>query len=64
MEWIAFIPMRAGSRGLENKNTRTLNGIPLYMHTINCAKKAKASQIYISTNISQILQEKIEGFVT
>ena len=35
MKTLYVIPARAGSRRLPGKNTAELDGIPLYMHTVN-----------------------------
>lgn len=52
---IAFIPLRAGSKGLPGKNTKVLNGKPLYQHTMEAALSTEVKEIYISTDINEIL---------
>lgn len=37
----AFIPARAGSKTIKNKNIKSLNGKPLIFYTLNFAKKIK-----------------------
>ena len=47
----AIIPARAGSKGLENKNIKILNGIPLMAHAIKFAVKANIfSRVLLSTD--------------
>lgn len=41
IEILGVIPARGGSKGLPNKNTKLLNGIPLIGHAILRAKKSK-----------------------
>lgn len=53
--WTAIIPLRAGSKGLPNKNILPLNGKPLYLYTVDAALNAGANRIIISTDISNIL---------
>lgn len=63
-DWTAIIPIREGSKGLANKNTKILAGQPLYQHTIDQALDAGASRIVISTDIAQVLQAKHHRRVT
>lgn len=58
MDWTAIIPIRQGSKGLPGKNTIPLGGLPLYLHSVEHAKKAGASRIIISTNIPEVLRQK------
>jgi len=53
--WTAIVPVRAGSKGLPNKNTRLLAGKPLYRHAVDQALVAGASRVLISTDIAEIL---------
>lgn len=53
--WTAIIPIRSGSKGLPGKNTRALNGIPLYMHSVRQAMEAGATKIVITTDIEEVL---------
>ena len=55
MEWITIIPIRAGSKGVKNKNIYPICGKPLYQYTVDFAMEAGAKKIYISTNITEIL---------
>ncbi len=53
--WTAIIPLRAGSKGLPNKNILPLNGQCLYLYAVNAALAAGASRIVISTDIVTVL---------
>ena len=64
MNWIALVPMRSGSKGIRNKNTVPIAGKPLYQYTIEAAIEAKASQIFISTNILGLPKRKYSSLVT
>ena len=61
MDWISIIPMRAGSKGVKNKNTRPICGKPLYQYTIDFARKAGTRKIYITTDIQDILSSPAEN---
>lgn len=52
---IAFIPARGGSKGLPGKNTKLLAGKPLYRHSVDQALAAGIEQVFISTDIDEIL---------
>ncbi|MCC6242663.1 MAG: acylneuraminate cytidylyltransferase family protein [Gemmatimonadaceae bacterium] len=54
--WTAIVPLRAGSKGLPNKNTRILAGKPLYSHAIEQALRAGASKVIVSTDIEEIVE--------
>ena len=60
MNWISIIPLRAGSKGLENKNIRFIKGKQLYRYTVDFALKAGTQQVYISTDIKEILSAPYE----
>jgi len=62
-DFTVIIPLRAGSKGLPNKNITELNGKPLYMHAVDLAIEAKASRIILTTNIVKVLQLKLTGQV-
>ncbi|WP_291064619.1 acylneuraminate cytidylyltransferase family protein [Hydrogenophaga sp.] len=53
--WTAVIPLRAGSKGLPQKNTRLLAGKPLYRHTIDQALAAGAQRVLVTTDIPEVL---------
>ena len=52
---IAFIPARAGSKGLAGKNTRPLLGRPLYVHAVEQAWAAGLDRVVISTDVDEIV---------
>jgi CMP-N-acetylneuraminic acid synthetase len=52
---LGIIPARAGSKGVPNKNVRSLNGKPLLAYTIAAAKKARLlNDLIVSTESPQI----------
>jgi CMP-N-acetylneuraminic acid synthetase len=53
---VAIIPARGGSKRLKNKNLQLLNGLPLFVHSINYAKENRdiIDSIYVSTDDSEI----------
>ena len=54
---LVIIPARAGSKRIKNKNTRLLNGKPLFMHTFEAAREVfQDSQICVSTDDKKILE--------
>lgn len=54
MNVIAFIPARAGSKGVAKKNVRILGGKPLIAHTIESALNVKQiSQVVVTTNCNE-----------
>lgn len=63
-DWTAIIPIRKGSKGLANKNIKTLAGQPLYEHTVDQALQAGASRIIISTDITQVIDASHHKRVT
>lgn len=55
MKTLAIIPARAGSKGVKDKNLRSLKGKPLISYTIECAKESKRiNEIIISTDHPEI----------
>lgn len=62
MKTIAIIPARGGSKRLPNKNSLSLGGIPLIVHSILYAQKNKAiiDEIYVSTNDETIKKIALE----
>lgn len=55
MNWISIIPMRAGSKGVKNKNIRLICGKPLYRYTVDFAFEAGTKKVYITTDIPEII---------
>lgn len=55
MEILAFIPARAGSKRVSNKNILPLEGKPLISYTIEAAKKARlVTRVLVSTDSEEI----------
>lgn len=54
-DYLAFLPLRAGSRGLANKNIRQFGGRPLFQHAIDQGVRCCGSCV-VSTDIAQVLQ--------
>ena len=60
MKYKVIIPARGGSKRLPKKNIRKLDGIPLFVHSINYANNFSLFQkndIYVNTDDDEI--EKI-----
>lgn len=55
-EIVAVVPVRAGSKGLPNKNTMQFNGLPLYMRTVHQALRM-TKKVLISTDIEEIIKK-------
>lgn len=62
--WTAVIPLRAGSKGLANKNTRSLAGKPVYLHAVDAAVAAGALRVVLSTDIPAVLAAELPSSVT
>ena len=56
------IPIRAGSKGLPGKNIRMLAGMPLFMHSVACARAAGIDDIVVATDIEDVLQSADHQF--
>lgn len=54
MASVALIPLRAGSKGLPGKNTRSLAGKPLFQHSIDHARSAGIERLIVSTDIEEL----------
>lgn len=55
MKILSFIPARAGSKRVENKNLRPLAGKPLIAYTIEAAKRSRTiNRIVVSTDSEEI----------
>ena len=55
MKWISVIPIRAGSKGIKNKNIQPVFDKPLYKYSIDSAIEAGATKIFISTDIREVI---------
>lgn len=61
--WTAVIPLRAGSKGLPSKNTRSLAGKPLYRHAVDQALQAGAQRVVITTDMPEVLTAELPAQV-
>ena len=65
MNYGALIPLRAGSKGIKNKNIKLLNGKPLCEYVLEaCLQSKNIDQIYVSTDsfeISKVVQSLSES---
>ena len=62
-ELTAIVPIRAGSKGLPNKNIMLVNGLPLYMHAVSQAIRTVGS-VVLSTDIESIDEIGLPPFCT
>jgi CMP-N-acetylneuraminic acid synthetase len=53
---LCFIPARAGSKSIKNKNLYKINSKPLIYYTIKFAQKIKNNFIFVSTDSTKILK--------
>lgn len=51
-----IIPLRAGSKGMPNKNISLLAGKPLYLHSLDHAKSIRANRIIVTTDINEVIK--------
>lgn len=58
---VAIVPVRAGSRGLKNKNLRPLAGVPLWERAVRQGLQAGADHVVVSTDIEELLTQDMEG---
>jgi CMP-N,N'-diacetyllegionaminic acid synthase len=54
MKSVAFIPARAGSKGIPDKNIKPLCGKPLVIYTLQSALNSQVDEIVISTDCEKI----------
>jgi len=58
---LAIIPARCGSKGLPDKNIKSLNGKPMIAYTIEAARQAsRVSRVIVSTDCENIARQAIE----
>ncbi len=55
--FVSVVPIRAGSKGIKNKNIAKIQGIPLYLRTVNQALRITEKCI-INTDIDSVLRKK------
>ncbi len=60
MDYYSFIPLRAGSKGLRNKNILKLNKKELYMYSVEQALRT-SDKCFISTDIESILLKEFKS---
>ena len=52
-----IIPARSGSKQIKNKNLRTINKKPLFLHSIEQAKKSKyIDEIYFNSDSRKMIE--------
>ena len=57
VNFLIFIPARAGSKGIKNKNMKMLGNLPLIGHTLEFSKKLSiADDIFISTDSDEVIE--------
>lgn len=58
---LAFVPARIGSKRVKEKNIQILNGLPLFMHSVNVAKLSKyVDDILVSTDSEAVKKMSIK----
>lgn len=62
MKYVSFIPLRAGSKGLPNKNILKLRDKELYLYTVEQALRT-TEKCFISTDIESILLKEFHNNV-
>ena len=56
---LVSICVRGGSKGVPGKNIRLLNGIPLFVHSLNQAKESKLFDVTaVSSDSDEILNSR------
>ena len=51
---IGVVPARGGSKGINDKNIKILQGLPLINYTLNVGKKTNLDRLIVSTDSSKI----------
>ena len=54
---LGVIPARGGSKGLPGKNLRLLGGIPLIVHTIRAAQRARGIEAFVVSTDDEAIAE-------
>ncbi|MGI9228347.1 MAG: cytidylyltransferase domain-containing protein [Gammaproteobacteria bacterium] len=63
MRWVAFMPLRAGSKGIADKNTRCLAGKPLFSWSLQQALASGIfDAVYVATDSDEIRQAVLDLF--
>lgn len=58
---VGFIPARAGSKGVNNKNITDLAGKPLIYYALQAAQNSVLDEVYVSTD-SELIVDCVAGF--
>ncbi len=58
---VAFIPVRAGSKSIKNKNITLVNNKPLVYWTVSAANKSNLDKVFVSTDSIEI-KTLVESF--
>lgn len=58
---VAFIPARAGSKGIKSKNITNLAGKPLIWYTVSAAQNSCLEKVFVSTDSTEI-KSIVESF--
>ncbi|MGB5742555.1 MAG: hypothetical protein WBM65_09080, partial [Sedimenticolaceae bacterium] len=54
---VAFVPAKGSSDRIENKNTRLLDGLPLYLHAIRLLMSCEfIDEVYLDTDSQEIIK--------
>ena len=56
---VAFIPVRAGSKSVKNKNIRLIKGKPLIYWTVSAAQNSCLDRVYVSTDSENIKRNSL-----
>ena len=59
---VAFIPVRAGSKSIKNKNITLVNNKPLVYWTVSAANNSNLDKVFVSTDSIEI-KTLVESFV-
>ena len=61
-KYVSIIPLRAGSKGLKEKNIKILHGNPLYSYTVKQGLRT-TNRVIVSTDIPSVLSTKFSSKV-